>query len=96
MGLKQLENIRESKNSVSEFALGKTNYILIAVAFAVIVLGLALMAGSGSTPDHYNPDIFSWRRIVLAPTLAFAGFVFMVFAIMYKGKNAKNDKEGKA
>lgn len=76
--------------------MGKTNYILIAAAFVLIVAGLALMAGSGSTPDHYNPDIFSWRRIVLAPTVAFVGFVFMVFAIMYTGKKDKNGKEGEA
>lgn len=79
------------KEPVSGFALGKTNYVLIAVAFVVIVLGLVLMAGSGSTPEHYNPDIFSWRRIVFAPTVSFLGFVFMVFAIMYKGKRKDND-----
>ena len=66
------------------FALGRRNLLLIAVAFVVIILGFALMAGAGSTPEHYNPDIFSFRRIVLAPTIAFLGFVFMVFAILYK------------
>lgn len=69
-----------------DFALGKQNLILIGVAFAVIILGFALMAGSGSTPEHYNPDIFSFRRIVLAPGIAFAGFVFMIYAIMKKSK----------
>ena len=56
------------------FALGRRNLLLIAVAFVVIILGFALMAGAGSTPEHYNPDIFSFRRIVLAPTIAFLGF----------------------
>ena len=46
-----------------DFALGKQNLILIGIAFAVIILGFALMAGPGSTPEHYNPDIFSFRRI---------------------------------
>lgn len=69
-----------------DFALGKQNLILIGIAFAVIILGFALMAGSGSTPEHYNPDIFSFRRIVLAPGIAFAGFVFMIYAIMKKSK----------
>ncbi len=68
------------------FALGKTNIILIAVAFVVIVIGFLLMLGPGTTPEAYNPDIFSFRRIVLAPGIAFAGFVFMVYAIMHKPK----------
>ena len=69
-----------------DFALGKQNLILIGIAFAVIILGFALMAGPGSTPEHYNQDIFSFRRIVLAPGIAFAGFVFMIYAIMKKSK----------
>ena len=69
-----------------DFALGKQNLILIGIAFAVIILGFALMAGAGSTQEHYNPDIFSFRRIVLAPGIAFAGFVFMIYAIMKKSK----------
>ena len=67
----------------TEFALGKTNIILIAVAFVVIVVGFLLMLGPGTTPEAYNPDIFS---IVLAPGIAFAGFVFMVYAIMRNSK----------
>ena len=70
----------------TEFALGKTNIILIAVAFVVIVVGFLLMLGPGTTPEAYNPDIFSFRRIVLAPGIAFAGFVFMVYAIMRNSK----------
>lgn len=70
----------------ASFALGKTNLILIAVSFAVIVIGFLLMLGPGTTPEAYNPDIFSFRRIVLAPGIAFVGFVFMVYAIMHKSK----------
>ena len=61
-----------------DFALGKQNLILIGIAFAVIILGFALMAGPGSTPEHYNPDIFSFRRIVLAPGTAFYFDFFMI------------------
>ena len=77
------------------FALGRSNLKLIAAAFAVIIIGFVLMAGPGSTPEHYNPDIFSFRRIVLAPTISFLGFVFMVFAILYKHPEKKHntDKE---
>lgn len=73
----------------ASFALGKTNLMLIAIAFAVIVIGFLLMLGPGTTPEAYNPDIFSFRRIVLAPGIAFAGFVFMVYAIMHKSKEKR-------
>ncbi|HIY48320.1 MAG TPA: DUF3098 domain-containing protein [Candidatus Barnesiella excrementavium] len=70
----------------ASFALGKTNLKLIGISFAVIVVGFLLMLGPGTTPEAYNPDIFSFRRIVLAPGIAFVGFVFMVYAIMRKSK----------
>lgn len=69
-----------------DFALGKQNLILIGIAFAVIILGFALMAGPGSTPEHYNPDIFSFRRIVLAPGIAFGRICVYDLCIMKKSK----------
>ncbi len=76
------------------FALGTRNLWLIGIAFVIIIVGFALMAGPGSTPEHYNPDIFSFRRIILGPGIAFAGFIFMVVAILYKDKkNLKSDNE---
>ena len=75
----------------SKFAFGKTNYILLAVAAVAIVLGFVLMAGPGSTETHFEPDIFSWRRIKLAPTICFLGFIFMIVAIMYKPKDKKRE-----
>ena len=75
-----------------DFAFGKWNYILLAVGVAAIILGFALMIGPGSTETHFEPDIFSFRRIKLAPAICFSGFVFVIFAIMYKGKNNKNTK----
>lgn len=75
-----------NSNDVTTFALAKINYLLIAISFVVIIIGFVLMGGESSTPEHYNPDIFSWRRIVLGPTIAFLGFVAIVFAIMYRGK----------
>ena len=74
------------------FAFGKLNYILLAVGVAAIILGFALMIGPGSTETHFEPDIFSFRRIKLAPAICFSGFVFVIFAIMYKSKNNKNTK----
>ena len=66
--------------------LSKINLILIGIAFLIIILGLALMAGAPST-DTYNPDIFSVRRITVGPMISLLGFVLMIFAILYKGKN---------
>ena len=74
------------------FAFGKWNYILLAAGVIAIILGFALMIGPGSTETHFEPDIFSTRRIVLAPLVCFVGFVFMIFAIMFRPKN-KQDKQ---
>lgn len=66
-----------------EFALGKENYKLLAIGFGIIVLGFLLLMGSGnSDPKVFNADIYSFRRIVLAPLVILAGFVFEIYAIM--------------
>lgn len=69
-----------------KFALDKINYILIAVGVVIIIAGLLLMTGPSSTETHFEPDIFSTRRVVVAPLVCFMGFVFMIFAIMFRGK----------
>ena len=71
----------------SKFAFGKQNYILLIIGVVAIVLGFILMGGPGSTETHFEPDIFSFRRIKLAPTICFAGFLFLIYAIMHKPKN---------
>ncbi|MBO5921349.1 MAG: DUF3098 domain-containing protein [Bacteroidaceae bacterium] len=71
----------------SKFAFGKQNYILLIIGVVAIVLGFILMGGPGSTETHFEPDIFSFRRIKLAPTICFAGFLFVIYAIMHKPKN---------
>ena len=65
--------------------LPKLNLVLIAVSFAVIVLGFALMTGEPSG-EVYNPDIFSFRRITLGPMISLFGFASMIFAILYRHK----------
>jgi hypothetical protein len=70
------------------FALGKENYKLMAIGFAVIVVGFILMAGGGSDdPNVFNPDIFNPRRITIAPIVLLFGFVFEIYAIMKKPKS---------
>ncbi|MCL2329629.1 MAG: DUF3098 domain-containing protein [Bacteroidetes bacterium] len=70
------------------FTLPKINLLLIAVGFAIIVLGFVLMTGEPSGVE-FNPDIFSTRRITVAPIVALLGFAFVVFAIIYKPKTGK-------
>ncbi len=70
-----------------KFALDKKNFILIAIGVIIIIAGLLLMTGPSSTETHFEADIFSTRRIVVAPLVCFIGFVFMILAIMFRPKN---------
>jgi uncharacterized membrane protein len=76
----------EKNDELSKFALGKKNLFLIAIGFGLVVLGFILMMGSPSTEAAYNPDIFSFRRIVLGPGVALGGFLFVIFGILHKKK----------
>ena len=69
-----------------KFAFDKTNFILLAVGMAVIILGFLLMTGPGSTEGYFEPDIFSVRRVKIAPMVCLAGFVFMIYGILKKPK----------
>ena len=69
------------------FAFGRMNYILLAIGMVVIILGLILMSGSGSSEMTFDADIFSARRIKVAPVICFAGFIFMMYGIMHKPKD---------
>ena len=64
--------------------LGRNNFILMAVAGVMIVVGFLLMLGGSSTPEAFNPDIFSTRRIVAGPAICFLGFVAMAVAVCIK------------
>lgn len=85
--------VRKDKDTnQAGFALGRENYKLMAIGFAAIVVGFILMAGGGSDdPDVFNPEIFNFRRLTLAPLILLAGFIFEIYAIMKKPKE-KNDQ----
>ena len=69
------------------FALGKENYKLLLIGFAIIVVGFILMVGGKSEdPSVFNPEIFSFRRITLAPLVVLFGFLFEIYAIMKRSK----------
>ena len=71
-----------------DFAFGKDNFILIGVSIVLIIIGFVLMSGGGSTDGvTFNPEIFSARRIVVAPVITVIGFLLMIFAILKKNKD---------
>lgn len=73
-----------------DFAFGKENFIVIAVSVLLIVIGFVLMSGGGSTDGvSFNPEIFSTRRIVVAPVITVIGFVLMIVGIL---RNSNNNK----
>lgn len=85
---KKIEMVKKETKDNAGFALGKENYKLMAIGFIIIIVGFILMAGGGSDdPNVFNPDIFSFRRITLAPIVLLFGFAFEIFAIMWKPKN---------
>ena len=80
---------KEKESNETGFALSSENYKLMAIGFAIIVVGFILMAGGGSDdPNVFNPDIFSFRRITLAPIILLFGFIFEIYAIMKKPKDS--------
>jgi hypothetical protein len=78
----------DSTVKTGEFAFGRENYRLMLIGLAFIVVGFLLMIGGGSEdPKVFNPEIFSFRRLTLAPILILAGYAIELFAIMKKPKN---------
>jgi len=69
------------------FAFDKMNYILLAIGIVVVILGFVLMSGGSSTETVFNPDIFSARRVKIAPVVCFVGFVSIIYAIIRKPKD---------
>ena len=69
-----------------KFAFDITNFILLAIGMAVVIIGFILMTGPSSTETTFEPDIFSVRRIRVAPVVCFLGFIFMIYAVLRKPK----------
>ena len=79
------ENKTNENTNDEGFAFGKLNYKLLIIGFAIIVFGFILMAGGASDdPNVFNEEIFSFRRITLAPIVVLFGFAFEIYAIMRK------------
>jgi len=85
----------KNKSQDTGFALGKKNYIMLAVGFVVIIIGFVLLSGGGSSdPNIFNgKELFSVRRIIIAPVIILAGFIFEIYAIMKKPVENDTEKE---
>jgi hypothetical protein len=76
--------------SKKEFIFSSANYKLMLAGFVVIALGFILMAGGGSDdPNVFNPEIFNFRRIRLAPALVLIGFGIEIAAILRSFNHTK-------
>jgi membrane-bound ClpP family serine protease len=82
-------------NMKRDLAFGRMNFILLAVSMVVVVIGFILMSGGSSTEEAYNPDIFSTRRIVVAPVVYLLGFLSMIYAVVHKSKDEVQKEETK-
>ncbi len=75
------------------FAFGKVNFILSAVGMAIVIIGFILMSGSGSSETVFNPDVFSVRRVKVAPIVCLFGFLFIIYAILWKPACTPSEEE---
>ena len=79
--------VKGDQNEKLNFALGRENYKLLAIGFVVIIIGFLLMiGGKAESPEVFSEEIFSFRRITLAPMVVLAGFIFQIYAIMKRPK----------
>ena len=79
--MKWLNNLNDQNDN--KMPLTVKNYALIAIGAVIISIGFILMAGgTAATPEQFNEDIFSFRRITLAPIVVIAGFAFEIYAIL--------------
>jgi len=77
----------KEKETKSQFAFTKNNYIILACGVLLIIIGLFLMQGGQSeSSTTFNEEIFNFQRITLAPILIVSGFIVNVFAILYSKK----------
>ena len=69
----------------NKFAFGKRNYRFMIIGIIFIALGFILMSGGGSdVPNVFNEEIYSFRRIRIAPLLVITGFAIEIYAILTK------------
>ncbi|MGY5846289.1 DUF3098 domain-containing protein [Salegentibacter sp. HM20] len=77
------KNKTSPKSQAQNFIFGRRNYLFMFIGLAVIALGFILMAGGGNEdPNIFDPAVYNFQRIRLAPTLVLIGFGIQVYAIL--------------
>jgi hypothetical protein len=75
--------MKKNKKKSEDFIFEKKNFQVMLIGIIFIVVGFVLMSGGGSDdPNVFNPEIYNFRRIRLAPTLVLIGFAIQVYAIL--------------
>lgn len=90
---KNQNSVPTENKEQNKFYFGKKNYQLMVIGLVLIALGFILMMGPDANtvngkfdPNSWNDDIFSIRRIRIAPLLVIIGFVVEAFAILKRNK----------
>jgi hypothetical protein len=79
--------MKNDEQPKSDFLFDKVNFKILLIGIAVIALGFILMSGGGSDdPKVWNDEVFSFRRIRLAPTVVLIGFGITIYSIFKKSK----------
>ena len=87
--MKYFTNLSVNMNTIFSSIKRSLRFVLssrgiMMMACVLIIAGYILMSGPGSTEQSFNPDIFSPRRIVVAPILCLAGYLLIVVGILRK------------
>lgn len=86
----QTKKEQEEQKKRDLFPLQSGSYKFILIGFAIVVLGFVLMMGGGAdSADTFNYEIFSFRRITLAPIVVLVGFAVVAWAIIRRSKSKK-------
>ncbi|SEK86305.1 Protein of unknown function [Maribacter orientalis] len=84
------KNNKAEQQTKQEFIFQKKNYTFMFIGLAFIALGFILMSGGGSDdPNVFNPEIYNFRRIRLAPTLVLIGLGIEIYAILLNPHSKK-------
>lgn len=89
--MKKTNKNLEQTTEKEKFVFERKNYLLMFIGIGLIAIGYLLMSGGGSDdPNVFNPEIYNWRRIRLAPALVLLGLAVQVYAILYNPKKTEN------